>query len=102
MAGIAVTYKDATTFEVPGNRTKEFLRFRRVKASLGSEGNVYSSVRSSTYDSEAEATTVVLFDECLTPSLSEVWYGAISPGDEGAFPTRLLKQITKRQVLIFG
>lgn len=100
--GIGAVYQAANTFSVQGNRTLEFIDYRRVKANCGTDGYRYSSISNCSYDSVNDRTTVTLFDDCLTLGLTEIWYAVISPGKDGSFPERLLKNVTKRQVLIFG
>ena len=80
------TYVDASTFTVPEDRTGEFVQGRRVLADCGDDGEVTSHVTSSSYDNGANETTVNIYDSVLTSNLSDVWYGAVSPGADGSLP----------------
>ena len=80
------TYVDASTFTVGSDRTDEFVQGRRILADCGDDGEKTSHVTSSSYDSGADETTVNIYHSILTSNLSDVWYGAISPGADGSLP----------------
>ena len=80
------TYVDASTFTVPEDRTGEFVVGRKVLADCGDDGEKVSDVTGSSYDSGANETTVNIYDSVLTSNLSDVWYGAVSPGPDGSTP----------------
>jgi len=100
--GIKATFISDTSFILDGNRTQEFVPYRRVRADCQTDGVQYGSVRSSTFNSETNRTTVTLFEDALTPLLSEVWYAITAPGDHGAFPERYLQAKARRYALIYS
>ena len=83
---ISATYVDGSTFTVSGDKTGEFVQDRRVKANCETDGDKYSSVKSSSYDGGSDATTVSLEDSVLTSNLVEVWFGMVAPGSTGSLP----------------
>ena len=82
----SATYVDGSTFTVASDYTHIFVYGRRVKANCDTDGNKYSHVTSSSYDSNNDETTVNLADSVLTSSLVEVWFGGIAAGAEHAMP----------------
>jgi hypothetical protein len=86
--GISATYVDATIFTVAGDYTKEFLLNRRVKANIQTADDPESAVKSASYDSANDETTVNIWDSVLDANLVEVWFGNIA---YPALPRRIEK-----------
>jgi len=81
MAGINLTYLNATTFTVQMDRTDEFQVGRRIRFNSDVAPLVrYGTILTSTYSS---ATTVVLTDDSddLHSTTDKVWYGIISANE---------------------
>lgn len=92
-SGLTPSYTSGTEFSVPGDQTDIFNSNRKVKATLDSS-SVYSSVRSSSYDSDNDETTVTLYDSVLDSTLQKIEHGLIKPGPKGSQAQPIYKDDT--------
>ena len=80
-------YISSNSFSVSGDRTLEFVHYRRVKLTStvsGTDVIYYTGVLSSVY---SDPNTVVVIDESiLTSDLNSVLYGIVEPGLNGSLP----------------
>lgn len=86
-----------TQFTVSGDLTDVFLQTRRIRANLNGT-YAYSEVSSASYDAPTNKTTVTLKDAILTASLTQIYYGLVSPlqsGKSSLSPAALGSWITK-------
>lgn len=86
-SGIPATYISDTEFKLDDDWTGQFVEERRVYLQHGSAPDEVSEVVSASYDSGNNETTITVEDSgAIDSSLLNVWYGAISTGDNGSLP----------------
>lgn len=85
---IPAVFIDTTSFSVTDDLTNDFQTGRGAEATCGVDGIKYAIVSSSTYDSTADLTTVILSNltSALTPNLATVKYGIVGKGRGHSLP----------------
>jgi len=81
MAGITAVYVSATSFTIATDRTADFVPGRRVRADCDTDGYKLGTVVSSSYSDPN--TTVTIAESVLTSNLDAVWFGIVSPWNQG-------------------
>ncbi len=79
VSGLEPTYVSTNSFSVPGDMRAIFTEGRRLKITQGAE-TIYPAVVSSSYDNEADKTTIVINNITITNEIAAVDYSMVQYG----------------------
>lgn len=79
VSGLEPTYVSTNSFSVPGDMRAIFTENRRLKITQGAE-TIYPAVVSSSYDNEADKTTIVIDNITITNEIAAVDFSMVQNG----------------------
>lgn len=95
--GLHPQYLAADRFTLAGDAAGLFPAGRMIRVWLETEW-IPVAVQAVAYDDETEITTVTLTQEVLTPALTAVSLGILTPGDQGAVPLDVVRTFGAQEV----